>query len=115
MNTPTDLFQRLYTLSVRMVEAARAHDWETLSILEADVAQLHRDVPTHQQMELNHLGIKAALIQKILENDAQIRRHTEPWMEDMRTYLGDAPKRLRDRRICQSPLSQTKPPNGSPP
>jgi flagellar protein FliT len=36
---------------------------------------------------------KATLIQRILADDAEIRRHTEPWMEQVRQFLGGARKK----------------------
>jgi flagellar protein FliT len=35
------------------------------------------------------------LIERILDDDAEIRRHTEPWMEHVRHLLGDN-RRLRE-------------------
>jgi flagellar protein FliT len=38
------------------------------------------------------------MIQRILKDDAEVRRHTEPWMEQVRRFLnGDARKRQVDR------------------
>ena len=39
--------------------------------------------------------LKAALIQRVLDDDAEIRRHTEPWMEKVRQLLGGTAKRRR--------------------
>jgi flagellar protein FliT len=36
---------------------------------------------------------KRSLIQRILEDDAEVRRHTEPWMEHVRQFLGDGLRR----------------------
>jgi flagellar protein FliT len=38
---------------------------------------------------------KRQLIERILDDDAEIRRHTEPWMEHVRHLLGDN-QRLRE-------------------
>ena len=39
------------------------------------------------------LARKRSLIQRILEDDAEVRRHTEPWMEHVRQYLGNSVRR----------------------
>jgi flagellar protein FliT len=41
---------------------------------------------------------KRDLIRRILQDDAEVRRHTEPWMEHVRRFLnGGAKKRQVDR------------------
>jgi flagellar protein FliT len=39
------------------------------------------------------LACKRRLIERILENDAEVRRHTEPWMEHVRQFLGNGVRR----------------------
>ena len=39
------------------------------------------------------LKLKSELIQRILADDAEVRRHTEPWMEQLRKFLGSGAKR----------------------
>jgi hypothetical protein len=46
-----------------------------------------------QQCAAVDLARKRSLIQRILEDDAEVRRHTEPWMEHMRQYLGNGVRR----------------------
>ena len=36
---------------------------------------------------------KHSLIQRILENDAEVRRHTEPWMDQLCHLLSDSARR----------------------
>jgi flagellar protein FliT len=38
------------------------------------------------------------LIERILDDDAEIRRHTEPWMEHVRHLLGDNKRLLELQR-----------------
>ena len=78
------LYQEMNAISSRMVTAARTRDWETLDRLARSVAKLrcvlnHR----HDALNANELRQKTQLIQRILDNDAEIRRHTEPWMEPL--------------------------------
>ncbi len=90
MPAPLEIYEQMCLLSTRMVEAARANDWDRLIALERAVAEL-RD-------ELLHAGDGAPesptaaerrrqLILRILEDDAEVRRHTEPWMEKVRHFL----------------------------
>jgi flagellar protein FliT len=98
MTAQIELYEQMSALSAQMVEAAQANDWERLIVLEKSVAALREilmadadaDVPAPQDAEL-----KRALIQRILDNDAEIRRHTEPWMERVRDLLGGAARRKR--------------------
>ncbi|TRZ92693.1 MAG: flagellar protein FliT [Rhodocyclaceae bacterium] len=79
-------------LSSRMVEAARASDWDSLIELERRIAGLRTTlmaVPEDSNALAPDSAHKRALIQRILEDDAEVRRHTEPWMERLRQFLGD--------------------------
>lgn len=102
MPAQIDIYQEMSALSAQMVEAARSHDWERLVALERSVSAL-RDtlVPEDDNANLTAVdrGLKATLIQQILDHDAEIRRHTEPWMEHVRQFLGDGVKK---RQINQA-------------
>jgi flagellar protein FliT len=88
-------FEEMSALSARMVEAARSQNWDSLVALESSVAALRQTLVNEDDSGLSSADIerKAALIQQILEDDAEIRRHTEPWMEHLRRFLGDASKK----------------------
>jgi flagellar protein FliT len=92
------LYEEMSSLSTRMVEAARANDWNRLVSLEQAVAALRRTLMDSPDDNLSQgeVNLKATLIQRILDDDAEIRRHTEPWMEQVRQYLGST---VRQRRI----------------
>lgn len=101
MTTQIEIYEQMRGLSQRMVEAARAHDWDHLIDLERTVASL-RDKLLRETSETisdpRDLEKKRDLIQQILRDDAEVRRHTEPWMEHVRRFLaGDARKRQVDR------------------
>jgi flagellar protein FliT len=51
------------------------------------------------------IALKRNLIQRILDDDAEVRRHTEPWMERVRHFLGDAE---RMRYIKQASLGDAE-------
>ena len=98
MSRQVEIYEEMSLLSAHMVEAAHAHDWERLVGLEKSVAALRSKLPKEEDnatlspAELNH---KHELIQGILENDADVRTCTEPWMEQLRKFLGAGAKRRR--------------------
>ena len=99
MPSQIDTYKEICALSAQMVEAARLNDWDRLVVLERNVATLRDALMgeeddnaslTHQELDLKH-----GLIQRILDDDAEIRRHTEPWMEQVRRFLGGRSTRER--------------------
>jgi flagellar protein FliT len=91
-------YEEIGALSAQMVEAARAQDWQRLIALEKCVAELRNALLADDDNETltePERRMKAALIQRILDDDAEIRRHTEPWMEHVREYLESANQRRR--------------------
>jgi len=91
-----ELYEEMSLLSSRMVDAARAGAWDSLIELERGVSGLRKTLmatPEDGDTPATDLGRKRSLIQRILEDDAEIRRHTEPWMEHVRQFLGDGVRR----------------------
>jgi len=90
MPSQIELYEELSALSRRMVEAARMNDWDRLIELERDVASLRNTLMGIDDDRLSSLEIqrKRVLIETILDDDAEVRRHTEPWMEQVRQFLG---------------------------
>jgi flagellar protein FliT len=96
MPTQIELYEEMSLLSSRMVEAARAGDWDNLIELEHGVASLRNTLmatPEDSNAPATDVARRRSLIQCILEDDAEVRRHTEPWMEHVRKYLGDSTRR----------------------
>ena len=101
MPAQIEIYEQMCALSNRMVEAARASDWDSLIDLEQAVAGL-RETLTQEASNISpnprELAIKRAMIQRILQDDAEVRRHTEPWMEHVRHFLtGNVRKQQVDR------------------
>lgn len=98
MASQIEIYQKICAMSGDMVAAAQAQDWERLVELECGVAALRDMLMKDDGGNLDEAErlAKAALIQRILDDDAEIRRHTEPWMEHVRKYLGDS---TRQRQI----------------
>lgn len=96
MPSQIELYEEMTALSARMVEAARRNDWDSLIELERSVSELRLRLAEDEdntRLERLERERKAALIQRILADDAEIRRHTEPWMEQVRQFLGGARKK----------------------
>lgn len=96
MPSQIELYEEMSLLSSRMVEAARASEWDNLIELERSVASLRNALmttPEDSDAPATDVARKSSLIQRILEDDAEIRRHTEPWMEHVRQFLGDNTRR----------------------
>lgn len=96
MPSQIELYEEMSLLSSRMVEAARASEWDNLIELERNVTRLRNTLmatPEDSNAPATDVALKRNLIQRILENDAEVRRHTEPWMEHVRKFLGDSTRR----------------------
>lgn len=101
MPTQLEIYEDMSLLSAKMVAAARLQDWETLVGLEHSVASLRRLLESGDDRSILSPAAterKRALIQRILEDDAEVRRHTEPWMEHVRQFLGNNNQRRRVER-----------------
>jgi flagellar protein FliT len=101
MPAQIEIYEQMCALSTRMVEAARANDWERLIDLERSVACLRDTLAKDAEngsIDPRDAEKRRAMIQRILKDDAEVRLHTEPWMEQVRRFLsGDVRKRQVDR------------------
>lgn len=101
MPAQIEIYEQMCALSTRMVEAARANDWERLIDLEQAVAGLRDTLAQEAENgspDPRDAERKRDMIQRILKDDAEVRRHTEPWMEQVRRFLsGDVRKRQVDQ------------------
>jgi flagellar protein FliT len=78
-----DYYKAIEDSSAKMLDAARAEDWDEVVRFEGTCAVLieqlrHRarseELPPEQRVE------KTRIMQRILQNDAQIRYLAEPWL-----------------------------------
>jgi len=101
MPAQLEIYEQMSVLSARMVEAARAGDWDRLIGLERAVADLRDTLIREGDSAAGAPGEaerRRALIRRILSDDAEVRRHTEPWMEQVRRFLtGNVRKRQVDQ------------------
>ena len=100
MPAQIEIYEQMCVLSTRMVEAARAKDWERLIDLERSVSGLRAALVYESvggTIDAFEAEKKRALIKQILRDDAEVRRHTEPWMEQVWSFLtGAARQRTGD-------------------
>jgi len=94
------IYEEIHTLSGQMVNAAQANDWDSLIALESRVTALRDRLMNEEGADSLVLSVaesaqKSAMIRKILENDAEIRRHVEPWMDSVRQFLGSQSQRRK--------------------
>lgn len=95
MPSQIELYEEMSRLSSRMAAAARASDWEQLIELERGIRGLRDALLAIDDGSeaATDLARKHGLIQRILDDDAEVRRHTEPWMERIFYFLGDGSPR----------------------
>jgi flagellar protein FliT len=95
-----NLYETLSGISADMVHAAETGDWDRLIELERTVARMRNRLSVEDaQSKLSEAerDRKVHLIQRILADDRKVRSYTEPWMEQVRRFLGDS-SRGRDIR-----------------
>jgi flagellar protein FliT len=88
-----DLYETLSGISEDMVHAAEVGDWDRLSELEHRVAELRTRLSladAHARLSESERERKVHLIKRILADDRKVRSFTEPWMDHVRRFLGDA-------------------------
>lgn len=101
MPTQIEIYENMSQLSAQMVDAARIQDWTLLASLEESVSRLRKTLAAEEDnssLSSDEVERKRSLIQQILEDDAEVRRHTEPWMEHVRQFLGRGNQRRRVER-----------------
>lgn len=103
------LYETMGRISAQMVEAARANNWERLVALERDVVGLRRKLEAgdiQAPLTAEERARKIALIRRILADDAEVRCQTEPWMEQVRKFLGNGARGRNVRHAYGSGTGQ---------
>jgi flagellar protein FliT len=106
------LYEQMSGLSAEMAVAARENDWDRVSALEGEITRLRNTLLAADPLDRAPAPMsdierrkKADLIKRILADDREVRRHTEPWMESVRTMLGGA-SRGRAMRAAYSVVAE---------
>ena len=90
-----------------MVQAAKAGDWDRLVELEQDCRAL---IETLMRVDTGPRGgagarfvqRKIAFIHKVLADDAEVRKYTEPWMTRLEAYIGSARQERKLQRTYEA-------------
>ncbi len=102
-----DIYGSIATKTEEMVDAAKSSDWDRLIELEYDCRALIetlRGTDASADAGANFVQRKIAFIRKVLADDAEIRKFTEPWMTELEIYLGNARQGHKLRRAYETDL-----------
>ena len=86
-NMLIDYYKAIEDSSAKMLDAAKTEDWEQVMRFEGACAVLIeqlRDRAHSEQLQPEQRAEKTRIMQRILNNDAQIRYLAEPWLRVMR-------------------------------
>jgi len=92
-----DYYKAIEESSARMLDAAKVEDWEQVVRFEGACAVLIeqlRERAASEQLLPEQRVEKTRIMQRILNNDAQIRYLAEPWLMHCEQSMGTAPKYL---------------------
>jgi flagellar protein FliT len=98
MDTPLlSYYEAIEQASAEMLAAARDGNWDEVVKLEGAcvllISQLRHAAAQHP-MDAQEAQEKTRIMQRILLNDAEIRRLAEPWLEDLDALLAGRPTML---------------------
>jgi flagellar protein FliT len=96
-----DIYGSISIKTGEMLEAAQSSDWDRLVALEQDCRALIETLKRSDagaNAGARFVQRKVALIRKMLADDAEIRKFTEPWMTQLESYLGNARREHRLQR-----------------
>lgn len=103
-------YEHIAGLMGRMLEAARAREWERLRVLESNCQEsigklksANLDVPMSAPLRKR----RTQLIGEVLRADAQIRDLTEPWSAQLRLLLAGGDRRRATRRGGSTPYAKS--------
>jgi len=88
-----EIYGSISNKTSEMLDSAKQGDWDRLIALEHEYSALiERLQSTDTSPPANAVfrDRKVTLIRKVLADDAEIRRYTEPWMNQLGLYLGSA-------------------------
>jgi flagellar protein FliT len=100
-----DIYGSLSIKSGEMLDAAKSSDWDQLIALEQDCSALIdslRLADTGACRDTDYMQRKAAIIRKVLADDAEVRKFTEPWMHRLEAFLGSARREYRLQRAYET-------------
>lgn len=103
MTDTLNLVEEMARISASMVALAVANEWDQLVEQERQFTDLRRSLeklePAGSQagdLDSTQQRHKAALLQRMLDDQVEIRRHVDPWMSSTRKMLSEG---VRDRAV----------------
>ena len=104
-----DLYGSISNKTTEMLDSAKQGDWDRLIALENEysalIARLQR-TDTSAPANAGFRDRKVTLIRKVLADDAEIRRYTEPCMNQLDLYLGSARQQSQLQRAYRADLGK---------
>jgi flagellar protein FliT len=95
--TLLDYYEAIEKASADMLEAARNGQWDDVVKLEGGCAVLIAQLKHAAQsdaLQAEEAKLKSRIMQRILLNDAEIRRLAEPWLDDLDQMMRGRSKTL---------------------
>lgn len=89
-----DYYKAIEDSSARMLDAAKSEDWDQVVHFEGACAVLIEQLREHaarEHLQPEQRAEKTRIMQRILNNDAQIRYLAEPWLTHCEQNL-DGPR-----------------------
>ena len=87
-----DYYRAIEDSSLRMLEAAKAEDWDQVVRFEGACALLIEQLRMragNEELQPEQRREKTRIMQRILHNDSQIRYLAEPWLTHLeQRYIG---------------------------
>ena len=103
-----DIYGSISTKTGEMLDAAKSSNWDRLVALEQDCRTLIERLKcsdTGTARSAVFVQQKVAFIRKVLADDAEIRKFTEPWMNQLQAYLGSARQESKLQRAYATDCS----------
>ncbi len=89
--TLLDYYTAIEEASMKMLEAAKAQDWDGVVRYEGACAVLIEQLRSQAQVQVlaaDDRVVKARIMQRILRNDACIRDLVDPWVAQIDAHMG---------------------------
>lgn len=100
------VYEAILATTGQMLKAVQSADWENLIVLERECGRLAKILVINDKSKMILSGKlrqrKLEIIRHILEDDAEIRTLTQPWMAQLHNILSN---NVYKRRLPQTPAS----------
>ncbi len=103
------MYDAILAITRKMLVAAQNNQWDELISLEQECRQLTQSLTKEELVPLSDqelLQKKISIIRQILDDDAQIRAITEPWMSRLHEMLNTS-KHTRNLQQAYQTISNS--------